>query len=83
MSVKTATASNVPVCTCKMSCKQYIRIAIWAFFGDNEFEHETDENLKWRKLNIETTDLGSLKLNSEWGKTLNEGMLSGSFTAVS
>lgn len=30
-----------------------------------------------RKFNIEIIDLGSLKLNVKWEKTLNQGMLSG------
>jgi hypothetical protein len=38
----------------------------------SEPEHWTEGNLKWKKFNTDIIDLGSLKLNIKWWKTLNQ-----------
>jgi hypothetical protein len=43
--------------------------------GIEGFEHETEENLKWRKFNTEIIDLRPMKLNIKQRKTLNQGIL--------
>lgn len=37
------------------------------------------ENLKWRWFNAEFIEIGSLKLNTKWRRTLNQGTLIGSW----
>jgi hypothetical protein len=41
------------------------------YFRSMEFEHKTDKNLKCREFHNDIIDLWSLRLNVEWGKTIN------------
>jgi hypothetical protein len=46
--------------------------------GSRGFEHQSEDNLKWKIDSTVIIDLGSVKLNMKLGATVNRGALSGS-----